>query len=182
MLAVGRPVPGERRVHATFRADWREATLLPHRASSVTISPRSGFFRRYFLVFPQLSRIPGPPTISPMQSIPDTISSRDETNDPLKVLVIYDEFSSGLRAMRIYQRQVAPLTSTGLKLDLWKVEPLGIEEIRAAAALQACEADLIFISLRGDADLSPEITRWIEEWRHFKISPTGLALLLSPEH
>jgi hypothetical protein len=105
----------------------------------------------------------------------------DVTGDSLKVLIVYDELASGLRAMRIYNRQITPYAPAEVTLDLWKAEPLGIEEVRNAAVKQAREADLILVSLRGDAVLAPEIKLWIEHSLDGKTSPGAMALLLNPE-
>ena len=79
----------------------------------------------------------------------------------LKVVIGYEDVSSGHRAMSLYRRvleaQVAPA-----EFKIWKFEPLGMPELFERAVVDAVEADLLVVSICGNRPIPIEGVRWLE--------------------
>jgi len=69
-------------------------------------------------------------------------------DQPFTVVVAYEEYDSGLRALELYHRILAHWAeAVDFRLIIWKFEPLGIPTLLAKATDDAIHADLILVSL-----------------------------------
>ena len=104
-------------------------------------------------------------------------------NQAFRVVVGYEDYSSGLRAMQLYNHILELWDEPSeLQLNLWKFEPLGLDKLRHAAAAEAARADMILISIRGDHRLPKEGIDWIERWMGSKRRKTSaLGLIVDSE-
>jgi hypothetical protein len=64
-----------------------------------------------------------------------------------------------------------------VNLDLWNFPIPAISQIGNLASQVAAEADIVILSLRGDAELPAEIREWIETWSRL-IADNDPALVL----
>jgi hypothetical protein len=115
------------------------------------------------------------------------INTQDQEFDPtyqaFRVVVGYEDYSSGLRAMQLYNHILELWDEPSeLQLNLWKFEPLGLQKLREAATIEAVNADLIILSIRGDNALPKEATDWIQDWSEQKTpGESAIALLVDTQ-
>jgi len=107
----------------------------------------------------------------------------DTANQAFRVVVGYEDYSSGLRAMQLYNHILETWDEPSeFQFNLWKFEPLGLEKLRQAAAAEAMNADLVLISIRGDRRLAEEAREWLDSWIHSKACRTSaLGLIVDPQ-
>jgi hypothetical protein len=102
---------------------------------------------------------------------------------PFTVVVAYEDYISGLRALELHHRILARWADkVDFRLIIWKFEPMGVPSLMAKAIQDAITADLIVISSTGSQPLPPEATQWISGWRQKTIKEPALALLVDAEH
>ena len=97
-----------------------------------------------------------------------------------KVVIIYEDGSTGKRAKLFYDKLIHQLEDECVfSLQLWSFQVLAIPEIRKAAADSTAEADFVIFSLRGEAELPPGLRMWIETWPRqiFDKDPMLIALV-----
>ncbi len=97
-----------------------------------------------------------------------------ENKQTIDVVMVYQDFATGLRAKRLYDnlcRQLEP--ECELNQSMWKFEVLAIPRIGAVAAEEAAEADLVIISMHGDLELPGKVKAWLETWVGDKSNPNG---------
>jgi len=104
-------------------------------------------------------------------------------DQPFTVVVAYEEYDSGLRALELYHRILAHWAeAVDFRLIIWKFEPLGIPSLLAKATDDAIHADLILVSLSGNHALPSEAAAWISGWRDKTVRGPALALLLDAQY
>jgi len=97
-----------------------------------------------------------------------------------KVVIIYEDGSTGKRAKLFYDKLIHQLEDECVfSLQLWSFQVLAIPEIRKPAANSIAEADFVIFSLRGEAELPPRLRMWIETWprQFFDRDPMLIALV-----
>ena len=97
-----------------------------------------------------------------------------------KVVIIYEDGSTGKRAKLFYDKLIHQLEDEYVfSLQLWSFQVLAIPEIRKPAANSIAEADFVIFSLRGEAELPPRLRMWIETWprQFFDRDPMLIALV-----
>jgi hypothetical protein len=88
----------------------------------------------------------------------------DETPS-LKVVIAYEDFATGQRAMRTCQRLMDELGQEfQVRTSLWKFEVLRLPSLKKAAAEDAAEAEMVIISAHGMGDLPAEVHDWMALW------------------
>ncbi len=81
----------------------------------------------------------------------------------IKVVIIYEDFASGVRAKHFTERLSEELgCSCEFSESLWRSELLEIPVVAADAARDAASCDYLVVSLRGDGALPWATRRWIE--------------------
>jgi len=100
----------------------------------------------------------------------------------LDVLLMDEDFSTGLRARRLLDEVV---NSLNLEIDsranLWRFDLLGEPALLELAADEAAKADIVFVSAHGQHDLPAAIHSWFKQWLARKGSePCALAVVLDP--
>ena len=83
----------------------------------------------------------------------------------LKAVIIYEDRATGIRAKCFYEDLVYELKGKyDLNLDLWSFQVLSIPKIGDSDAQVAARADVVLLSLRGNAGLPAKIREWVETW------------------
>lgn len=98
----------------------------------------------------------------------------------LEVSLAYQDFPSGLRARQfLYDVLSLCQMQAEFSLTLWNVALFHLPEILEEAVFNACEANLVVLSLRGDSGLEPETETWLTQWiaRHEE-DESALAVLI----
>ena len=98
----------------------------------------------------------------------------------LNVVVAYEDFGTGKRAMHIYNRLAQEFQQDyRFKVDFWKFDSLVAPKLLKMAVAEAAAADVIFISAKASGELSLEVKKWIRRWlaRNGNSSVTLVALL-----
>jgi len=105
------------------------------------------------------------------------------TAPELKVLLLYEDAETGLRA----KRSVAALhgqgdLDAGVETRLWRLDLLSTVWLREQAATEAVAADVIIVSLHGDDELSEAMREWLRLWLQRKADrPYALGVLLDAD-
>lgn len=93
----------------------------------------------------------------------EIFSSTPESH--LEVSLAYQDLPSGLRAQQFLYDVLNLCQMQGeFNLTLWNVGLFRSQEILEAAVLNASEANLVVLSLRGDSGLEPQTETWLYEW------------------
>jgi hypothetical protein len=95
-----------------------------------------------------------------------SLSSEREGIPVFRVVIAYEDFATGKQAKKACDFLVENLSHEWqVTSQMWKFEVLSLPELRDMAAKDAAMADLIIVSSRGDAELSPDVKSWIEMWQ-----------------
>jgi hypothetical protein len=99
------------------------------------------------------------------------------------VVIIYEGRAAGQRAKYYYDNLICELTSKyDVNLDLWNFPILAISQIGNLAVQVAAKADVVILSLSGDAGLPSEIREWIETWSRLIADNDPALVLLVDRH
>jgi hypothetical protein len=100
-----------------------------------------------------------------------------------KIIIAYETFATGLRAKEVTERLNSQLKPEfEVKCDVWKFELLGHAQLRALAASEAVDADLIILSCHAGGDLAPNVSKWVEAWLPRKReNPAALVVLIDQD-
>jgi hypothetical protein len=99
----------------------------------------------------------------------------------LEVFIAYEDYETGRRVQEALGRVAGPARSiAGIRTSMWKFELLRLASLREYAALEAVNADLIWISIHGKTDLPDAMKSWISQWLQKKVK-NDCALLVSLE-
>src|SRR5215472_3208286 len=83
----------------------------------------------------------------------------------LNAVVVYEDFATGLRARRTLEGLTQPLKADlGVRLNLWRFDLLREPPLRERVAQEAAEADVVFLSAHGRAELPVAVQQWLEDW------------------
>jgi len=98
-------------------------------------------------------------TLPPFPS-PDT-----EINPVFNVVIAYEDFETGKRAMKTYDYLVQHLgDDCTFKNQMWKFDVLAVPKLREMAVKDAAAADIIVVSAHGSGDLSDAVKAWVDRW------------------
>ena len=101
----------------------------------------------------------------------------------LAVVIIYEGRAAGRRAKYFYENLVRDLRGKyDVNLDLWSFPILAISQIGNLASQVAAKADIVILSLRGDAEIPAEIREWIETWSQLIADNDPALVLLVVRH
>ena len=106
-----------------------------------------------------------------------------EKGPGLNVLLMYEDFSTGLRARQLLD---AVVNSVDLEVDfrakLWRFDLLREPALLRRATDEAAKADMVFLSAHGRNDLPAAVHSWFKRWLERKGSePCALAVALDPD-
>lgn len=96
----------------------------------------------------------------------------------LRVTVIYEDLSTGLRAKRMFE-QVGRLLDfeADFELTLWRADILPLSGLSQESAREAKETDILFLSGHGQRDLPAPVKRWFLNWLANRVGePSALAV------
>jgi hypothetical protein len=97
----------------------------------------------------------------------------------LAVVIIYVDRAAGHRAKYYYENLICELRGKyDVNLDLWNFPILAISQTGNLAVQVAAKADVVILSLRGDAELPAEIREWIETWSRLTDNDPALVVLV----
>ena len=84
---------------------------------------------------------------------------------PFKIVMVYEDFATGLRAKQMFDHLIRDL---GARLvfhsRLWKFDVLQLPPYRDMAAADAGEADLVIFAAHGTTELPNGVKTWIDQW------------------
>ena len=83
----------------------------------------------------------------------------------LDVLVVYEDFGTGLRARRALDQTAQQLTvEADLQVNMWSFGLLRAPALYEQAANEAAEADIVFVSAHGPDELPASLKLWVQRW------------------
>ncbi|HWV99007.1 MAG TPA: hypothetical protein VNZ64_04865 [Candidatus Acidoferrum sp.] len=89
----------------------------------------------------------------------------DEAAGELDVLLVYEDFSTGLRARRAFEKVACQLKlDADFKLGLWKFDLLREQALLERVATEAAQADIVLLSAHGPDELPEAAHTWFELW------------------
>lgn len=107
-------------------------------------------------------------------------SSSAEDSPPLKIVVAYESFESGLHAAQVYQHLVEMLDHDyAFEVDFWRFEVLKVPSIGEVGANKAAQADLILIAVEGNSMLPVDFQLWVEKWIEKKVGQDSALVLVA---
>lgn len=100
----------------------------------------------------------------------------------LDALLLYEDFSTGLRAQRLLEEVVNSMkVEVDSQAQLWRFELLHEPALLELAADKAAQADIVFLSTHGQNDVPAAVYAWFRRWLARKSSePRALVVLLDP--
>ena len=86
-------------------------------------------------------------------------------NDDIHVFIGYEDYHTGQRAKEALGRSLDLGPSRPrVHTSMWKFDLLQIASLRQYAALEARNADLIWISIHSENELPDAVKNWINQW------------------
>jgi hypothetical protein len=104
-----------------------------------------------------------------------------EANEPLAMVVIYEDFATRTKAFEIYERLVN-FNDKDVRFDAtwWKSDHLRHPDVFFEAVAAARRADLLIVSIHAEAELPIPVKEWISCWVNRRQKLDGaLAVLVS---
>jgi hypothetical protein len=88
-----------------------------------------------------------------------------KNNPTFNVVIVYEDFESGMRARMTWERCLPDLDHQfTIRSSMWKFDVLQLPRLRDIAAHDAAAADMVIISTHGEGELALAVRRWIELW------------------
>jgi hypothetical protein len=101
----------------------------------------------------------------------------------LKIVLVYGNKASarlGAKVSNSLRRRLG--SDFNVAQSIWNMELLKSAKLRAMAADEARDSDVVIVSTEEGAPLSPEITQWFELWEaRQRSAPSALVALLKQE-
>lgn len=98
-------------------------------------------------------------------SVVGTTTSSETSAFPLDVLILYEDFVTGLRAAKRLDQVRELCGGAGeIRVTLLKLDCLLQPELREEGANNAPAAEVVLMSLHGDRPLEVPIERWLMKW------------------
>jgi len=120
-----------------------------------------------------------------VRTLVERILHRDRSfppNSTVKLVIGYEDFVTGQRAMRSCQYLIERLGHQFEVLtDLWKFDLLRMPRLRDIAAQDAAQADVVMISTHGCGELPSEVKSWITALSEADSCRKALVVLLDAE-
>lgn len=116
--------------------------------------------------------------------IDNSRASMAPANDlTLNVVMVYEDFSTGYRAMSVYDMLARELGPGWLyNQNMWKFEVLERPKLKPIAVHDAEDADVIIVAAHAETDLPPAVKSWIRMWMPSKREdPAALVALIETE-
>jgi len=108
--------------------------------------------------------------------------SLTEVEEPLRIVVVYEDVAAHVRGRHIYDYLVAHLGSEmPLEFSWWSFDQLQ-EAVHADTAARAtASADLVIFSARPGDEWRPEVNSWVASWTCQRAGRAGaVAVIFSP--
>ena len=98
----------------------------------------------------------------------------------LDVLLVYEDFSTGLQARKAFEQVARQLELEGdFNVDLWRLDLLREPALLERAANKAAKSDIVFLSAHGRGELPETINLWLTQWLERRGGkPCALVMLL----
>src|ERR1700690_4235133 len=109
------------------------------------------------------------PSMSGLLNIePEPLAGAGPAMEPtpsLNVVGIHDDFASGKRVMRIYDRLRQQFDHEyAFRINFWRFDALDTRKLRKLAAAEAVAADVVFIATRARGPLPEQTKTWVRRW------------------
>jgi hypothetical protein len=102
-------------------------------------------------------------SVKPMQDRRSTPDLVNLDNVSIKIVIAYDSAATGKRAEAIYERLARRLgNSFDFKQRLWRFDVLEQESLRAEAARDAADADIVIVATNQGKKLPDGVQNWLE--------------------
>lgn len=100
-----------------------------------------------------------------MRTVADIAAAASERLLRLVVLVVYEDFGTGLRARRALDQTAQQLAvETDLRVNMWSFGLLRAPALHEQAANEAAEADIVFVSAHGLDEQPASLKVWVQRW------------------
>src|ERR1043166_1345464 len=81
------------------------------------------------------------------------------------IVIAYETLAAAIRVKVMADRLACDLRpACKLNCEFWRFDLLGHPSFSAKAISDACQADMVIIAARGDADLVGDVKSWFESW------------------
>ena len=112
-----------------------------------------------------------------MRTVSDTRHAVSEGLLQLDVLVVHEDFVTGLRARQALDQTAQLLAAEAdLHFNLWNFGLLRESALYEHASNEAAKADIVFVSAHGQNELPASLRLWVQQW--FARQRDGLCALV----
>jgi hypothetical protein len=102
-------------------------------------------------------------SVTPMQHRGPASPLANLDNVSIKIVIAYDSAANGKRAEAIYERLAKRLGNNfDFEQRLWRFDVLEEENVRAQAARDAADADIVIVATNEDKKLPEGVQDWLE--------------------
>jgi hypothetical protein len=124
------------------------------------VFPYCFFERQAFTLLPELNRLLN---VAPMQDRSPDPNLVNLDNVSIKIVIAYDSAATGRRAEAIYERLASRLgRNFDFEQRLWRFDVLEEENLRAEAARDAADADIVIVATNENRKLPEGVQNWLE--------------------
>lgn len=110
-----------------------------------------------------------------MEQLEQTQPKAEVSAELWSVVVLYEDKPTRDRAMAFCDQLVRNFWSqVEFEFRWWRLDFLTDSDLAQAAAAEARAAAILVFSSRAEAELSPVVLRWFEDWLHLRESPEGM--------
>src|SRR5690348_10836447 len=92
------------------------------------------------------------------------VSTEVHSKQPYHVVIVYDEFASGQRAVETCHRLTFQFKDAiTIRVKVWSFASLRDTAVNLTAATDAAKADMVIVASSSE-DLPPAVKKWLEAW------------------
>lgn len=111
--------------------------------------------------------------------LPHRLAAAAELKPVFRVVMAYDDFAAGKRAMDTCNFLVSQFEGEiELRSSMWKFDVLRSTKLSQIAADEAVEADVIIVANAKDGGLPEEVKEWVNGWVERKRGPAAALVAL----
>ena len=98
-------------------------------------------------------------------SVPDIDDIRLETRSNFKVVMLFEDFATGVRAKATTDRVIENLEAHfPFEIKFWRFDLLELLQFCEIATTQAADADMVIVSAHGGPQVPDCIKNWLQLW------------------
>ena len=95
----------------------------------------------------------------------DTIPLEVDSSSQFKVVMLFEDFATGVRAKSTMDRVIENLESHfPFEIKFWRFDLLELLHFREMAATEVADADMVIVSAHGGPQIPDGVKNWLQLW------------------